>query len=162
MEGLVPLDVVIHILNLVVLIVILRLLVYKPVKKFMDARTARLEEEKQKAAEERAALAAQKASYDDLLSHAQEEKAKVLSLAGEEAARKKEALLADARREVDQILSDARLAAEEEKQNARAAMQKESVALAGELAKKIIGREVTAADNEAVAERFFREMEHHD
>ena len=37
-----PIDLILNILNIVILFVIVRFLVYKPVKKFMDARTARV------------------------------------------------------------------------------------------------------------------------
>ena len=40
-----PLYVGLHIINLIVMVVILRLLVYKPMKKFMDKRRAAVAEE---------------------------------------------------------------------------------------------------------------------
>ncbi len=53
MEGLnlstVPFDLIVNILNIAILYVILRFLVYKPVKKFLNARLERLRAEKESA-----------------------------------------------------------------------------------------------------------------
>ena len=55
-----PLYVGLHIINLIVMVVILRLLVYKPMKKFMDKRRAAVAEETRAADE---ALAAAHSLY---------------------------------------------------------------------------------------------------
>ena len=49
-----PVDIVIHIVNIVVLFVVLRILLYKPVKKFMQAREDRLKADKQEVIDSRA------------------------------------------------------------------------------------------------------------
>jgi hypothetical protein len=44
-----PLDIAIHLVNIVIFYLIVKLLVYKPVRKFMDERTARIQGEKDEA-----------------------------------------------------------------------------------------------------------------
>ena len=51
-----PVDIVIHILNIIVLFFVLRILLYKPVKKFMQAREDRIKAEKQEIADSRAEI----------------------------------------------------------------------------------------------------------
>ena len=46
-----PVDILIHIINILVLFVLLRLLIYKPVKKFMDERSQRIQKEMDHASE---------------------------------------------------------------------------------------------------------------
>ena len=63
----IPIDLLLNLLNIVLLFLIVRTLAYKPIRKFMDARTARVTAEA-KAAEEKAAEAEKlKEEYTQLL-----------------------------------------------------------------------------------------------
>ena len=66
-----PVDIVIHIVNIVVLFVVLRILLYKPVKKFMQAREDRLKAEKQEVIDSRAETEELKKQYEEKLADAQ-------------------------------------------------------------------------------------------
>ena len=68
-----PVDIVIHIVNIVVLFVVLRILLYKPVKKFMQAREDRLKAEKQEVIDSRAETEELKKQYEEKLADAQNE-----------------------------------------------------------------------------------------
>ena len=75
-----PIDIAIHLVNIGVLYVLLRVLVWKPVRKFMAARQDRVQAEMDQAAQLRAEAEQSKADYD--------------------------AKLADARAQVEQLLTE--------------------------------------------------------
>ena len=68
-----PIDLAIHLVNLVVLFLILRALLFNPVRKFLSAREARVAAELQEAADKNAQAEALKADYAEKLSKAEEE-----------------------------------------------------------------------------------------
>ena len=95
--SVIPFDLLVNIANIVVMYVIVRMLVYKPVKKFIAAREEKLNARKAEAAEIRA-------QADELLTEAKETKAKgeaaydALLLQGEE----------DAKAKANEIITQAR------------------------------------------------------
>ncbi len=162
MEGLVPQDILIHILNVVILYVLLRVILFNPVKKFMDQRTEKLRAQKEDAENALASAEEKKKEYESLLSHAEEDGGKVLSDAKKQALAEKEKILESARQESETILKEAKEAAQKEKEEALHSMQHEVGELAAELAGKIMAREVKLADNDKVVDDFFREMNEHE
>ena len=69
----IPIDIVLNLLNIVLLFLLVRTLVYKPVRRFMDARTERVNAAAAEAAEKAADADARKAQYDEKLAAAQQE-----------------------------------------------------------------------------------------
>ena len=156
MEGLTPLDILIHIINFIVTFVLLYLLLYKPLSRFMHKRkdgVARtLEEAEATRTEADAYLAQAKAELA-----ATGEKARQLSHeAIENAALDAERILDSAQDEADAILQKARAQVQQEKQAAIERAHTEVVGLAGEIASHILSHSVTLEDNREIAERFFR------
>ncbi len=159
MEGLNPLDIVIHIINIVVLFLLLRLLIYKPVRKFMSNREEKISkqlEEAQTARQEAEQLQVQCSAQ---LNDAKEQASQVVRNGEEQAAKAADTILENARKEANSILENARKQAEEDRQRTIASMQDEITNLAMEMAGRILRREVRLEDNRAVAEDFFKKAE---
>ena len=159
MDGLNPLDILIHIINFIVTFVLLYLLLYKPISKFMHKRRERVEQTLAEAA-------ATRAEADKYLAEAKAElaatgeKARQLSHeAIENAAIDAERIVDNAQDEAKAILQKARTQAQQEKQAAIEHAHTEVVSLAGDIAAHILSREVTLEDNQEIVERFFRGME---
>ena len=92
----IPIDLLLNILNIVLLFLIVRKLAYKPIRKFMDARTARVNAEAEAAAQKAAEAEKMKAEYAALLEN------------GEEAQKQQaEQARKAAQAEADKIISDA-------------------------------------------------------
>jgi len=157
MEGLNPLDILIHIINFIVTFVLLYLLLYKPVSKFMHKRRESVEQALADAAATRADayLAEAKAELA-----ATGEKARRLSHeAIENAALDAERIVDTAQDEADALLQKAREQMRQEKQAAIERAHTEVVGLASDIAARILSREVTLKDNREIAERFFHGTE---
>lgn len=177
MEGLdfsnIPFDLIINIANIVVMYVIVRMLVYKPVKKFIVSREEKLSAKKAEANEirvqadillDQAKQTKEKgeAAYASLLRQGEEDaKAK----AGEilEQAKAKEAEVLE---KADKILADAQLEAQairneadEKAANAEAQAlenaRKNVVDLSMQIASRLLEKNITDEDNRRLAEGFF-------
>lgn len=155
----VPVDLIIHIINIIVLFVILRVLLYKPVKKFMSERAQRLEDEKKSAELDRNEAARLKADYESRLTAAQEEANGIIREKSEQAVQKGENIISDAKTSAGEIIESAKNEAENIKKRAVEDSKKQIVVLASEMAEKILCREINDKDNEKLTQEFFAEMD---
>ena len=131
-------DVLLHILNAVLLFVIVRFLVYKPVRKFMQARSERIAASLDEAAQARAESEALREEGGFILTQAEEDaRAKALEITGaaNESAR---AMTESAREESRVLLEKARAEAQAEHDRAMAGLRDEVVDLAAEMAAQIL------------------------
>ena len=148
-------DLIINIINILILFFLTKALLYKPVKKFLNARRERLEAE-QKAARDAQSAAEQRISeYDVLLNGAKETQAQLLRDAEAEAQAKARQIVAAAQAEADGIREKGAAEAQAEKEKLLASAKDEIADLALEISAKIMGREVSDADNLAIAKAFF-------
>ena len=148
-------DLVINIANIVILFLVTKALVYKPVKKYLNARREKLAAE----AEEAAALAKQaeetQAEYEALLQNADGVRAELLSKAQAEARESAEKITNDAKNAAAETVRQAQAEAAAEKQRTVAEAQAEITDLAFTLSEKIMGRAASDADTRRMAEAFF-------
>ena len=161
MEGLdvskLPMDLLLNILNIILLFIITRFLVYKPVKKFMQERKDRIEKEKAEAAEKLQEAESLKEEYSSLLSDA-ENKARQTVLDGESDAKKRSAeIIEKAQNEAEQIKQDARDEAQKEKEDTINSMKDDIASLAVSVSEKILSREITDKDNLKIVENFLKD-----
>ena len=137
-------DLIINIINIIVLFVIVKSLAYKPVKNFLDARKARIDESLKNAENKNAEADALKAQYEDALKQSKQESDKIIG----------EAELSAQKRAAD-ITEKARKDAEREYNERMSGLKADVTDIAFDISKKILSREVTDADNMAIADEFF-------
>lgn len=159
MEGLNPLDILIHIINFIVTFVLLYLLLYKPVSKFMHKRRESVEQALADAAATRAEADAYLAEAKAKLAATGEKARRLSHEAIENAALDAERIVDTAQDEADALLQKAREQMRQEKQAAIERAHTEVVGLASDIAARILSREVTLKDNREIAERFFHGTE---
>lgn len=159
MEGLNPLDILIHIINFIVTFVLLYLLLYKPVSKFMHKRRESVEQALADAAATRAEADAYLAEAKAELAATGEKARRLSHEAIENAALDAERIVDTAQDEADALLQKAREQMRQEKQAAIERAHTEVVGLASDIAARILSREVTLKDNREIAERFFHGTE---
>ena len=150
-----PSDIVIHIINILVLYLLLRLLVYGPVRKFMNARAERIEADLLAAQAARVRAEEQCASYDALLLEADAEAQKRLLAGNRQANEQAAKILADASAQAVSSLEAARTRAAAERRIAVASLQEQITDAAITLAGEILQREVNEKDNRNLIETFF-------
>ena len=150
-------EIPIYIINFLVTFVLLYLLLYKPVSKFMGERRERIANslEETEASKVRAEEFLQEANAE-LASTG--EKARQLSHeAIEKAALEAETILDNAQEEATAMIARAREQMDVERQAAMERAYTELVSLAGELASRILSREVSIDDNRKIVDDFFNE-----
>lgn len=156
-----PLDIVIHVINIVVLFLILRTLLYKPVAKFMASRTERVKGELDAVAKKQQQADEMKAEYEAKLSSAESdagEKAKeIIKKANSDAG----AIIDSANAKADEITGEAREKADAQMNSVLSEMQGEISDISIDIAKEILRREVNEADNRAIADSFFKKRVKH-
>jgi len=160
MEGLdvskLPIDLLLNILNIILLFLITRFLVYKPVKKFMQERKDRIEKEKANAEQQLREANDLKEEYSSLLADA-DNKAKQTILESENEARKRSSeIIEKANSDAEQIKEEARIQANEEKENSLNNMKGEIASLAVSISEKILSREINEKDNERIVDNFLQ------
>jgi len=155
MMGLDPLSVVIHMANLLLLFVLLRTLLYKPVKKFMDARLAAQQEAQAAAERQSEEAAAMKAEYEGLLRTEAQEHAARVKASVDQARSESDSILAEARDEAHAIVQKAEQDARHEHEQMLADMRDDITDMAMAMASAVLRREVTAEDNQKIIDEFF-------
>ena len=146
---------ILNLLNIVALFLILRALVYRPVQRFLQARTDRVQAEFDRVAEEKAEAKRLHEAYLDQLSRskadADAQAAEVLKRA-EETVR---AMQEQAQTDAEELLSRARQQARREHADATAQLRRDMADIAVDIAGRVIGREVTEKDNADIIDAYF-------
>ena len=150
-------DLIINIINILILFFVSKALLYKPVKKYLDARREREAEALREAEELKSEAEARQKQYAALTADTAAIKAKAVQDAQKKAERKADEIIAAANEEAQTILQNSREAAERERAKMLSDAQEQLGALAVELSGKILGREVTDEDNRRIIESFFGE-----
>lgn len=146
---------IIHALNIAILYIILRMLVYKPVKRFMDERSARIEGELARAQATQQEAQGITDQAQSILDGAREESRGIINQGAQKAKADADAIIQNAEGKALEILRQARLDAEAEKEAYKRELQTQVGELALEMAGQILAREIRVEDNTAIIERFF-------
>jgi F-type H+-transporting ATPase subunit b len=139
--------IVISLANLVILFLILKKILFKPVKKIVDKRQKEIESEYKKAEKTQAEADAIKAEWEGKMATAEAEADKIISDAVERADSRNEVMLYESREKADQIIRKAKADIERERKDARETIKKEIVDVSQTLSEQIIGREINMDDH---------------
>jgi F-type H+-transporting ATPase subunit b len=157
MEGLTASDILIHIINILVLFLLLRVILFKPVSLFLLTRSERIANELKDAETKKAEALELKAEYKRHIDTYEVEGREIIRDSQVKASQDAAEIVKDARNQAELLLADAHEKISNEKAQALAQARTEVGLLATEIAARILKREVSVGDNQAVAEEFFRE-----
>lgn len=157
MEALHPSDILIHIVNVLVLFLLLRVILFKPISRFLLARTERIGDQLKDAESKKAEALELKALYERHIETYGEEGREIIRDSQVKASAEAAAIIKEARGQAEKLIAEAHEKISNEKAQAIAQARTEVALLATEIAARILRREVSAVDNKAVAEEFFRE-----
>lgn len=149
------LDIVYHILNIVVLFLLLRVLLYNPIRNYMKKREELYQKQRDDANALMKDAAALKAENEKRLEEAQKTAQQIAEEKMAYAEQVAEQKVDDAQKQAEQILSDARAQIRTERQEAQTALVDQTAALAVDLATRILGREINKSDNERLIDEYF-------
>ncbi len=153
-------NMLIYLANFVILFVALYLLLFKPVKKFMNKRREGLEkvsEENKKLSEE---VESMKAEYDHLIADAKQGLAKANEQAKAVAEKRSQEIVEEANRQARSIMTKAKAEIESEKVRAENEIKGQVAELSIEVARKIIGKNIDAKTNSKLIEESLEKWSH--
>ena len=133
-----PIDIAIHVVNIIILYVILRALLWKPVKAFMADREARIKDQMDQAARLQQEAGQSKAEYDRRLSEAAQACEQLMAEGRKQAMASSQKFIDEAKEEARQIVAQARTEAEDEKQRALDGARSELSELAVDMAGRVL------------------------
>ena len=144
--------------NLLLIFLILKKLLWKPVQNVMQQRQDMVDKQFADAADAQARAEADKAAWAEKLATADEEAKTRIAEAAEDARRYREGLVNAANEEAQGIRKRAEDDAELERRKATAALRAEIADLSAELAEKMLEREINADDHRAMIASFLDEV----
>ena len=151
-----PEDVIISLINIAVLFILLRLILWKHVIRFLNERKSRVQSEMDNAEKRRLEAEALHSDYDKKIGDLEARGRDMINESRQKANEESEKILRDTQNKAKDMISDAesRIAAEKEQSLEEA--QQDISRLATEMAARILEREVSPEDTEHVVDEFFR------
>lgn len=151
-------QILISLVNLVLLFLIVKKFLYKPVKKMLETRQSTIENEySQATAAKEQALASQK-EYEEKLQGAQAEADSVIKNAVNIAGQREKDIISQAKEEADAIRRQAREDADLERKKAEEDIKKEIVEVSSLLTEKMLEREVSSDDHKKFIDSFIESI----
>lgn len=140
-------QVVISLANLVILFLILRKFLFKPVKKIKEQRENEIELQYRKAEKAHQEAEKLKAGWEEKITTADQKADEIISEAVERANSRNEIMLYESREKADQIIRKAKADIERDRREARESIKKEIVDVSQAISEQIIRREINMDDH---------------
>jgi F-type H+-transporting ATPase subunit b len=148
----------ITLINIGILFLILRAALFKPVTKFMEDRTRRIQDSITQSEKDKYQAKQLLRQYEDRLKAVEGEGEAIIKAARETARQETDRLIAGAKAAAELLVDNARKQAEAERKAALAAFKAEAAALVIGASSRLLKRELTAEDSRRQAALFLREI----
>lgn len=153
-----PWTVIFQILNLLLLMVLFKKYLFKPVTEILKKRQAEIEGHYQEAQQAETDAKAMKADYESKMSGARQEADRVIKTATESANAMSASIVEDARTQADQLKRRAQTEIDLERRRAFDEVKGELSGIALDIASQVIEREVNEKDHEAFIDEFIKNV----
>lgn len=150
---------VIQLLALIVLIVVVFIFAYKPVKKLLNKRATYIENNILESDNNKEIALQNKKEAEEMLLNSKKEALNIIENAEKEALKKKNDIEEETRKEIIQMKIDAKKDIEISQNEARLAIRREMVEVALTASSEILKREVNSQDNIRLTEEFIDSIE---
>ncbi len=147
-----------QIINFVLLLVLLRVFLYKPVLNMLDRRREKIRTDLDEADKARSQAEAAKQEYEKQLEQAREERRSIVAQASEQAEKMREEILEKARVEAQQLASKTEEDMEALRRQALVGAQDEIVDLALAAAGKVVGESLDEKAHRRLIQEFIAEV----
>jgi len=151
-------DFIEHALNLLILFLLLRHFLYKPVSKFMAEREAKFAREREQLDASRNEANVLKAQYETSMKNARLDAEHLAEERRQAAEREAEDLRKKAKQDAQVILTDAMHQAVVEREDMLKELRSQTAELAVDIAGKILEREVSQEDHQRIIDSFFEKI----
>lgn len=147
-------QILISLANLVILFLIVKKFLFKPVKKVLAQRQDLMDAQYSAAQEAQAQALADKDAWEHKMQSAKAEADAIMKDAASKAQIRGDRIVSDAREKADGIIRQAQTAAELERKKAEDGIKKEIVDVSAALTEKMLGREINAQDHRDMIDSF--------
>ena len=145
--------------NTLLLFVLLRIFLFKPINKMKADRTRTIQDNLDSAEKAKAEAEELRQQYEDSISEAREKANEIMIKAHEDAENERAAIIRKSQEEADRIVADADKTIENERKRVLRQAQSQIADLAIEAASKIIGENVDDEKNRRLVDKFLSEEE---
>jgi len=145
--------------NVIVLFILLRIFLFKPINKIRDERTRTIQNDLDSARKAKDEAEELRQQYENSISDAKEQANQIMIKAHEDAESERAAIIRKSQEEADRIVADADKTIENERKRVLRQAQSEIADLAIEAASKIIGENVDDEKNRKLVDKFLSEEE---
>lgn len=153
-----PWTIIFQILNLLLLMVLFKKYLFKPVTEILEKRQAEIEGHYQEAQQAETDAKAMKADYESKMAGARQEADRVIKTATESANAMSVSIVEDARTQADQLKRRAQTEIDLERRRAFDEVKGELSGIALDIASQVIEREVNEKDHEAFINEFIKNV----
>ena len=153
-----PWTIIFQILNLLLLMVLFKKYLFKPVTEILEKRQAEIEGHYQEAQQAETDAKAMKADYESKMAGARQEADRVINTATESANAMSASIVEDARTQADQLKRRAQTEIDLERRRAFDEVKGELSGIALDIASQVIEREVNEKDHEAFINEFIKNV----
>lgn len=151
-------SIVISLANLLIIFLILKKLLFKPVKKTLEVRRAQVDKIYDDANAAKESAEESKTLYEEKLSEVKEEAEEILSDARERADRMSGEIIESANEKAEARVKRAEEEIAQEKKKAMTELKNDVSTLSIDLAERIIGREIDERDHAELIDKFIKEV----
>jgi len=156
-----PVDVIISLINITVLFILLRLILWKHVIRFLSEREKRVRKEMDDAEKCRLDAEALRTEYEGKIENIEERGREMMRESQLKASKESDRIIKETHDRARLMISDAEARIIEEKDLALEKANLEITQLAAEMASRILEREVSAEDNANAVNEFFQNEQPH-
>ncbi len=153
-----PLNIGLHILNVLILFVVMRFLIYKPVLKFMKNRENSFANKVDEMDERDKELIQQKEAYEQMMANAHNEAAAIITRSNDMARDHAREIVDNAKEHARTFVLRAKREIEAEKVQVRQDMRTEIAEMSIQIAEKVLAREISLDDNRKIIDEFFERV----
>ena len=150
--------IVISLCNLLILFLMLKKFLYKPVKKVLAERQAAIDSRYDEADRAKSQALRSKTEWENRMAAADEEAAGIMSSAVESANRQSSAIIGESKERADRMISRARAEADAERRKAEDDIRDRIADVSAAVAGKLLEREISAADHSDLIDSFISEI----
>ena len=154
-----PIDIVISIINIAVLFILLRLILWKHIDRFLRARSERIKSELANVEKLRLEAEALRKDYEEKIEGIELREHELMRESQIKASEEEAEILSEAREKARAMLNEARARIAEEKERAVLGAEHEIAQLATDMAARILKREVSGSDTRSAVDDFFSDSD---
>jgi len=151
-----PEDVIISLINITVLFILLRVILWKHVIRFLAERKNKVQSEMDDAAKHRLEAEELHNEYSGKLNSIEAQGQEIIQKSRQKANEESDRILKESHAKAKEIISDAEARIAEEQELALEDAQLDITGLATEMASRILEREISVQDNQNVVDEFFK------